>query len=169
MVWLSYRLKKPSNTPHHIPLPKQLKVSGTHVVYSLSSNSYARPVCLSSYGLILLRIRHDYAKPYVQAGSCYAGLDALFSSHKDKCSAFCKLLCLGSSPVCWREMAHSHISQHSGQGLHDDLFNTHIPNTDTWLWNTNETCCKSKGFKVITKWSFISYNWQSQSEDWQTR
>lgn len=169
MVWLSYRLKKPSNTSHHIPLPKQLKVSGTHVVYSFSSNSYTRPVCLSSYNFILPRVRHDYAKPYVQAGSCYAGLDTLFSSHKDKCSAFCRLLCLGSSLVCWREMAHSHIYLNT-QGK--DCMVTcsmHTFQTQTHDWNTNETCWKSRGFKVITKWSSISYHWQSQSEDWQTR
>lgn len=53
---------------------------------------------------------HDYAKPYVLEYSCYAGLDTSFFSCKGKCGALCKLLCLGSSPVCWREMAHSHIS-----------------------------------------------------------
>lgn len=110
MVWLSYRLQKPSNTLQHMSLPKQFMVSGTHVVYSFSFNSYARPVCFSSHDFILPRIMHDSAKPYVQACLCYAGLDTLFSSCRDKSGAFCKLLCLGSSPGCWREMVHSYIS-----------------------------------------------------------
>lgn len=85
-------------------------VSGTHAVYAFSSNSYARPDCLSSHTFILPRMMHDYAKPCVLACSCNAGLDTSFSSRKDKCGVFCKLLCPGSSPVCWRGMARSHIS-----------------------------------------------------------
>lgn len=85
-------------------------VSRTHIVYAFSSNRYVRAVCLLSHDFILPRVMHDYAKPFVQAHSCYAGLGTSFSSHRDKCDVFCKLLCLGSSPVCLREMAHSHIS-----------------------------------------------------------
>lgn len=163
MVLLSYRLQKPSNTPHHIPLPKQLMVSELHVLYAFFSNSYARPVCLSSHSFILTRLMHDYAKLYVLECSCYAGPDTWFYSCKDKSGAHCKLLCLGSSPGSWREMAHSHISQHSGQELYGDLISACIPNRDTWLWNTNETCWKNKGFKGITEWSSISYNWSKKT------
>lgn len=127
------------------------------------SNSYARPVCLSSHSFILTRIMHDYAKLYVLECSCYAGPDTSFYSCKDKSGAHCKLLCLGSSPGSWREMAHSHISQHSGQELYGDLISACIPNRDTWLWNTNETCWKNKGFKGITEWSYISYNWSKKT------
>lgn len=88
--------------PHHIPLPKQWMVSGTHALHAFSSDSYARPDCPSSHTLICPRIRHDYAKLHVQACSCYAGLDNSFSNCKDKCGVFCKLSCLSSSPVCWR-------------------------------------------------------------------
>lgn len=118
----------------------------THVLYAFFSNSYARPVCLSSHSFIFPSIIRDYAKPYVQACLCYAGLDTSFFSSKDKRGVLCKLLCLGSSPVCWREKAHSHMSLNTQDKDCMVTCSVHTFQTLTYDWNTNETCWKNKGF-----------------------